>query len=543
MVSPDDICNAVRPATLRLSEDSKTRALLDYNDRAMGSHLLKVVTLAAFFLSRGAWAEPLLEATPVPTRGYGPLLGWEPLKTRIEIPLSVVGRLEGTGDYPVDFDRKTGHHTVLDGGLSGNLQFRLGLTLDARNLLAPFGIRVEYEHDLVTGVIAGKPELAGDGLPNAGGLDHQLRKARGRVSLGSILHLAAGVATMHWGMGLIENDGAHGWRPGSARFTDPRGGDRTARVSLATGPLTRVGLYGALGYDWIRGDDLLLEGDRARRVFGTITVGHGASSTAGIHGVWRRQTAADGDVTEAATVDLYGGVSVAVTELLRLGLELEGALVFGVARSDAGAERDVLQVGFALRASVEQNGRVGAVLDFLYASGDDSSNDDQLRAFKPDPNFELGILLYRHLLAAHTGRATARDPGLLVRPPEDLKRFPSRGAAENTVAIFPRVWWRATAFLEVYGGPLFAFTAAALADPKMSRLSGGVPRNGFDAAPGRFLGAELDVGTRLEAVVGGTQCALAAELGVVLPGGAFETRDGVGMDAVLGGRLIASYVF
>ena len=507
----------------------------------MGSRLLRAVALAApvLLLPRAVGADPLFTVAPVPADGHGPLLAWEPFETRVEIPLSVVGRLEGTGDYPVDFDRTTGHHTVLDGGPAGNLQLRLGLTLDARRLLAPFTLRAEYEHDLVTGVLAGRPELAGDGLPNAEGLSQELRKACGAVSLGSLLHLAGGITTTHWGMGLLENDGAH--RP--ARLADPRGGDRVARVSLASGPITRAGLYAALGYDWVLGDDLLLVGDEARRFFGTFVVGRGRWATAGFHGVWRRQAAAEGDVTETATVDLYGHASVALTELLRLGLELEGALVFGEARSDVRSGRDVLLVGFALRASVEHDGRVGAVLDFLYTSGDDSPDDDHQRMFKPDPNFELGILLFRHVLASHTGRATARTPGLLVRPPEDLKRFPSRGSAENTLAIFPRLWWAATTFLEVYGGPLFAFTAAPLADPDQSRLAGGVARNGFDASPGRYLGTELDVGVCYEGNLSGTRFTLAVEGAALLPGSAFQDRDGVAMDALVGARLIATYLF
>lgn len=493
---------------------------------------------------------PPLGAEPEPDPDSQPLLRYEPGGMLIEAPFAVTGRLEGANAFPVELDRN-GRRTLLEADPGGNVQARVGLSINTRRALIPFNLGAVYEHDLITGPIGGESDLAGDGLPNSEGLAHQLRKAYGRVSLGYYLHLTGGLMTSHWGMGLLANDGGHGWTPGSARFTDPRGGDRVIRVALATGPVTRLRLFAALGYDWIpegQDDVTVVDGDSARQLIAAFALGRDLPHTIGLYGVWRRQEAADGDLTEVGVVDLHARTSLPVTERLQVGLEVEAAFIFGdtgLASSPELPEKNVLQIGVAARASMAYRSRVGVVLDFLYASGDGNLDDGQQNAFKPDPNFELGLLLYRHVLAGVTGRVpyTAADPNLVGKPAEDLDRFPTRGSASNTIALFPRMWWRPAQRLELYTGPLFAFTAADLIDPLNTRLAGGAPRNAFDAAPGRFLGAELDAGVRFEMPLAGTVLGLGAEGGVFVPGGAFAARDGVKMNAVPGGRLFAGYRF
>ena len=478
---------------------------------------------------------------------YSPIVRYEPRKMLIEAPLSMRARLEGIGDYPVDLQR-AGQRTTLHTGAFGNVQARVALKINTRRALIPFNLGAEYEHDLVTGPMGGKPEIEGDGLPNSEGLEHQLRKAYGRVSLGYYLHLMGGLMTSQWGMGLLSNDGAHTWEPGSAAFTDPRGGDRVVRVALSTGPLTRLGLFAAVGYDWIYADDVTLEDDDARQLITAFAIGRDRPHTLGVYVVWRTQEAPDGDTTDVTVVDLHGRTSFAPTPRLKLALEIESALVFGESGLGSSPEypnKDVLQLGVALRASLGYREKVGGVIDFLYASGDENFDDDTQNAFKPDPNYEIGLLLYRHVMAGQTGRApfNASDPNLVGTPNEDLDRFPTRASASNTIAFFPRVWWRPTVGVELYGGPLFTFTAVALADPLNIRLAGGVPRNSFNASPGRYLGTELDVGARFQALVAGTLLTLGAEGGALFPGSAFEGEDGQGMDAVLGGRVMVGYQF
>ena len=188
---------------------------------------------------------------------YTPLVNLHFGGMRLQLPFSVRGRVEGAGSYPVSVDHTTAEETALEPGLSGNLQIRAGLTFDTRHRLAPLNLGLEYEHDLVTGPVGG-PDLEGEGLPNSGDLEHQIRKGYGRISFMRLLHIVGGVMTSHWGLGLIANDGSHGWAPGSALFADPRGGDRVVRTAVTTGALTGLGIVVALGYDWVVWDDVTL---------------------------------------------------------------------------------------------------------------------------------------------------------------------------------------------------------------------------------------------------------------------------------------------
>jgi hypothetical protein len=503
-------------------------------------------------------APALVQAEPTPVRGrpapawvlagqqqaYRPPLSLELAGTRLLVPLSVATRLEGAGGVPVD-----AQGSRLTTGAATNLQARVGLSFNTRRALIPFNFGAEYEHDVLTGPASGGPELAGAGLPGAGDLEHQLRKASGRVSLGYYVHLIGGLTTSHWGLGLLANDGAHGWEPGSARFSDPRGGDRTARLALASGPVTHLRIFAAFSHDWIQDDDTTLDGDRARQYLGALTIGRDLPTTLGFYAARRQlNNTRNGATLDIWALDLYGKTSQALWGgAARLTVEAEAALIIGETTLSSTVERptqDVLQLGAALRARLEL-GRWAAVLDLLYASGDANFDDGQQNAFKTDPNYELGLLMHRHVLAGMTGRAvsTASDPTLTGYPTRGIERFPTRGAHSNTVVIFPRALWRPLAGLEIYGGPLFAFCATALADPFNTKRAGGAPRNALNGAPGRFMGAELDAGVRLRALLGGTELTSGLEAGVLFPGAALARADGAIPDPVVGGRLTVDFRF
>jgi hypothetical protein len=523
--------------------------------------MLAAVWPALLWLQPMAWAapeQPKTEQTATKTQTARVVVGesqeYEPLAKLtyrgmlFELPASVAARLEGLGSYPVDLDRTTGENTSLETGAAGNFQARVGLKFNSVRALIPFNIAAEYEHDVITGPVGGEPEIAGEGYPNSEALEHQLRKGYGRVSLGYFLHLSGGLMMSHWGLGLMSNDGAHGWAPGSAAFADPRGGDRVLRVVLASGPVTRLGLFGAVGYDWVQGDDVMLEDDKARQLIGAFAIGRGLPTTIGFYAVWRTQEARDGDITEVAAMDFHARTSHALTERLRLTAEMEAALIVGktdLASSPDFPQKDVLQLGVAVRASLEYAGRLGGVLDFLYASGDSNFDDGSQNGYKPDPNYEMGLMLYRHVLAGQTGRAahTAADPNLSGVPNEDLDRFATRGSPTNTVAFFPRAWWRPLVGLEVYGGPLFAFTASDNADPLNTKLAGGMPRNALDGEPGRYLGTELDIGARFQTLAWGTLLMVGVEGGMLIPGSALQRQGGKEMGSVLGGRFLLGYNF
>ena len=181
----------------------------------------------------------------------------------------------------------------------------------------------------------------------------------------------------------------------------------------------------------------------------------------------------------------------------------------------------------------------------IYASGDQNFDDGSQNGFKVDPNYELGLLLFRHVIASHTGRApiTASDLNLVGRPNEDLERFPSRGSVTNTIAIFPKAWARLTDGLEVYGGPLVAWGEVPLADPRNTRFNGGYPINLLGGQGGTYLGTELDLGLRFLMDLGGVaRFNIGFEGAVFLPGNAFKS-SGESMAQMYGGRLMAQTKF
>jgi hypothetical protein len=447
------------------------------------------------------------------------------------------GRLESASAFPLDSDGNE-----LSPDLVLNTIVRLGLRFDSLMDWKPVRLLVEYEHDLFSGPVYGGPGEAPEAvyLPYSGGYDEQtLRKAFARLSVGPYVTVGGGFTTSHWGLGLLANDGAHRFRPGSASFVDPRGGDVVARALLATGPHTDAGLTVFAAYDDVFTDDVLYPGDEAWQVVGGASVGAEKPWGAGVYGVYREQTARDGDATKVGVIDVFGRYRHALDPTSFIEVAAEGAVVFGTTTlgpSPDHPEHEVLQLGGTLHFAADF-GIAGAVLDLTYASGDRNYDDGAQNAFRADINHEQGLLLYRWVLAAQTARAavTAANPDLVGLPSEDLDRIPTRGNVTNTIAIFPRGWVRPVDGLEIYGGPLIAFSEVGFADPLHTRLAGGSVRNPFDREPGGYLGTEFDLGARFRVLVYGVELEVGAEGGVLLPGTAFEGAD---TDPVWGGRAM-----
>ena len=95
--------------------------------------------------------------------------------------------------------------------------------------------------------------------------------------------------------------------------------------------------------------------------------------------------------------------------------------------------------------------------------------------------------------------------------------------------------------VEVYGGPLFAFSAQPLIDPFSTKLQGGSIRNALNAEPGDYLGTEIDFGFRLRKLLGTTELTAGAEVGYLLPGSAFKSGTGQDQANVFGARAILEY--
>jgi hypothetical protein len=364
-----------------------------------------------------------------------------------------------------------------------------------------------------------------------------------QMDLGPLVHFTGGFMVSHWGMGLLANDGAHKWEPGSASFVDPRGGDRVLRGTMAIGPFFDNGLVFVGGADKVEDDDALFEEDEAKQVVASVMYGvKGGPLKVGAYLASRRQqNSVDGDTTVVNVFDLTASFRQETTEAVYT-FEGEIAVIKGettLAPSVDFPVHELSQMGLALRASADF-GQFGGVLDMLLATGDDNFEDGVQAGFKVDNNYPLGLILHRFVLGAQSGRGTftASNPELTGRPAEDLDRFPSQGAVTNTLAFFPRGWWRPMEKLEIYGGPLLAFTESGLVDPFNTKIGGGTPRNALNGEPGRMLGAEFDIGVRYRRNIGGLEMTLGMEAGVLFPGDALLDAAGELMGEVYAGRAI-----
>ena len=485
--------------------------------------------------------------TPPPARAlfgsqqkYTPPLHIEPWGIKAQASFLLGVHVDRTTAFPVDRDL----HSFDPGGILTPV-VRANLAVDTSVVRNTILLHAEYEHDILTGYAQAAAPIAGSEMPGSQPIDQQLRKAYLRVSIGPNLHFGGGFMMNHFGLGLLANDGVQSsWTPGSARFADSRGGDRVLRGFLATGPLTDAGLTASFAVDKVQGDDVLLNGDEAWQLVGTMSVGAGKPWGAGIFVVQRQQDNAGGTRTNATVVDLtarYAGVLPWVS----YSLEGEAAFVNGETTLGPTTEHPrhkVRQAAAAARFSVRRS-YVGGVVDFLYASGDGNADDGSTTAFKADPNYEMGLLLFKQVIAAQTGRGavTAANPDLVGVPAPGLERVPTRGSVTNTVSLFPRIYVRPTAGVEAYGGPLFAWAATPLLDPLNTRLGGGVPHNALDGKGGNFMGVELDVGARYRMLLWGTELTVGFEGGVLLPGDAFNDAQGNAMGPVGGLRVLAGY--
>ena len=464
-------------------------------------------------------------------------------RTRLTLGLKLYGALDGTAEQldPVPVD--TAETTFSTGPLLWS-QLKVGgemkLVLHAG---LPLIITAGAEGYGFTGQLAGGPNLEGVELPASEAEVLFMRKAYATMSVGPFLTLGGGLMGFQWGLGLLANSGDVGWEPGSARFSNPTLGDTNLRLMAATGPhLEDVGLTIFVFRDQVYEDAGLRPRDEATQWGGGFRFAHKELLHGGMFIVQRHQEADSGASLDVKAIDLTGGVTVAEGEGWSLKTEVEAAFVTGetdLAPSFDHRTHDVRQIGAAWRTSLSA-GSVGGVLDVIYASGDQNLSDGEQNGFKADRNFEEGLLLYRHLLAAQTGygATTASDPLLIGVPPEDLDRFPSGGSLTNTVAFFPRAWWRPLKQLELYGGPLFAFSEVPLVDPLNTNFGGGEARNALNGAPGSFLGTELDVGVRGQVSWSPLKLSAGLERGLLLPGTAFDDDNGEAMAPLFGSRAM-----
>lgn len=464
------------------------------------------------------------------------LLDGDDLALGVEVGAEARTLTRWATDIPVDARR-----TELRTPLAVELRVRLNASADGRYTLGdlPITVLAEVEGDVYSGWVRRSVSPEGQALPAAAGPRDTLRTGNLRVSLAPWFHVSYGRTVSHWGLGLLANDGRDPEAPGVPGVG--KRGDRVLRGSVATGPYGPMGLRGAVFLDSDVHDDTTVAGDVTEQFGAAVLLGREGETWGGLYTARRRQEGAGGGELFVTVYDATGGATLELdTGRLAIGGEL--AIASGTTTLGATTDRpelDVLQLGGVVRASYDA-GVAGVGFDGLYASGDPNPDDGSQNALRADSNLHMGLVLYPLVIAGMSGRAvaTAGDPDLVGVPARDLSRVPTRGGVTNSRVLSPRVFTRPAEGLELYAAALFAWTDAAVFDPRNARLAGGLPRNALDRTPGSYWGTELDVGAVGTLIAGGLELGLRVEAGVLLPGSALR---GLGTQSVVQTSLTGEF--
>lgn len=396
---------------------------------------------------------------------------------------------------------------------------------------------------------------AGAQWRNRGVLDHFfLRESVIQVPIG-IGVVRAGRMPVHWGLGMIVNDG----QTEDAWFSDARGGDIVNGLVVDVQPLFpftqgRLGqaVHLTLGADLIERDELAVRdrGDLAWRVSGSLTWQE-PTLTAGFHMHVRDATREGGDRVTHIVFDVAGDWHARLTSDLALRLAGELAVITGTSRTTPPtgtmAESELRQLGGALRAELEDaahNLEYGLQLGF--ASGDDEPFDGTDSELRFDPSFKVGMILFEEVLA----RSSARRWDVLVAdrqttwPTQRPGVLPTDGSIANAIYIAPRV--RLTlceGCFRAEAGGVVAFAAEPLIDPGAKAApDGGEDKNAWGGASDTGpLGYEVNAAAAfafdLEDAV---RFSVGTQYGVFLPGQALETAvDDASVGTIHKWRILA----
>jgi hypothetical protein len=456
--------------------------------------------------------------------------------------LAASARISYQGATSFQLDDKSGPTTIAP------LMTRVRVTPEIH--LKGFGLIGEA--DTATGAIVGTPSktLVGDRVPYPGISALDLRKLylEYKWSSGAF---RVGLQTQSWGLGILANDGSKD--PEAGDFGQQQFGNTTYRALLAVRPLFNLGggfraFETALAADLINRDNLseFAKGDRAFQGVLALRFNKDADNNFGIYGVYRNQrninVADGGKATDVVVVDAAGKWEFFKrrNRLLKVGFEaltIQGTTT--QARNENAALLRVQQYGAAAKVSYKLH-RLTLLADWGFASGDQNPADDRVENFRFDRDFKVGLVLFDHVLAYQTARASVRasDPNLVGIAPEGADLIGTAGSITGVWYLFPRVKYGLFDWLDVYGGPLFAFSTARLTDPFNTRLGGGTSLNALGGRPGMYMGTEVDLGVQAryrpipELLITAT-----GEGGLFLPGDAYTLPTGGVMGPVGFGRL------
>lgn len=404
--------------------------------------------------------------------------------------------------------------------------------------------RLAVEFDAVDGAALGVPgpTIVSARVPVPRADAAQLREAylEYRWSTGAI---RLGQQTSQFGLGILSQSGAKDSEAGD--FGHARFGSLAWRALAVARPFFSWG--GAWrAVEPIAAADLVVrdstanfyEGDRAFQGIIGVRFNADADRILALTAIYRRQRAEDAPGGERAT-DVFVVDLSAKWAFKRLTLGFELAMIAGTTTQGRTVESPLMQVrqfGALGKVAWKLRRSTTLLVDLGYASGDADPYDDQITNFRFDRDTHAGLILFEQVLGYQTARSALRlaDPQLVGVPPEGLNVLPTGGAITAAAYLFPRLNQSLTQWLDLYGGPLIAFSTGKLADPYNSRIAGGGSlRNYLLGKPGDYLGTELDLGMQAKFNLSqDLKMETTLEGGAFFPGNAFNRPAGGRMDPV-----------
>jgi hypothetical protein len=437
-----------------------------------------------------------------------------------------------------------------DGTMLGQ-DFVLDSRLRAGLAIGKGGFRGVLEGDLFDGQLAGDTwDIPGEAdardrqrMGVTTGRDFDLRKAFVKARLGPV-GMQAGVATSHWGLGLLANDGNRDPIFGRNDF-----GDRVIRVQVGSRPFGggKVPLTLSLAGDRVLEDEFAHwtpfneedKGAKAWQGIGAVLWQPEDGATIGFYGVHRRQTESDDErQTIITALDAYSDWT---TELDGWSLRLagEGATLLGrSSRSVNYNYQDHLRVrSGGLTGLVELDPKdlpLRGIFRAGWASGDGNGDNDVVNDFAYDRDFDAGMVAHDELGGAID--AAAYDQ--IGRPehsggaPEGADAIVREGAFIHAIFLQPVVAVDATEWLEVRAGATLHWSTSPIAHPFTTTRNGGVPANYLGTqTEGYAMGPELNWALEVgDVVVGPERAGLKPAL--VLQGGHLLASENLGGETV-----------
>jgi len=444
-------------------------------------------------------------------------------------------------------------------GTRDGLKWYIDHRLRIRPQLQPVkNLKIVGEFDALTGQIVGDTTMIGAGVllqprsANRGYKQADFRQAylewKSPIGLWRV-----GQMTSTWGLGMLANGGDDR----KSKFYDSRFGDLVDRIMFATKPAAMFtdakwaqNLYLALGFDSVYRDENanVRDGDRAYEGLAALFY-ETKKDYLGLYVAYRNQKYDNGDKLKVTAIDLYGhkffdfGWS-------DLKIAFEGTALIGTTNHAvflrSPDEVSITAFGFIQRTTWNiKKARLATQLELGFASGDKDPSDGTVRSFSFDPDYQVGMILFPEVMARMSARASDRvaDPNLVQTAPKGYDMAATNGSITNAFYIAPSVTWRAWKGLSMTALVLVATAPAPIYNPYSTATNGGFPLS-YRGSSGRFLGTEIDYGVTWKLPLSKyLNVAIGGDLGMLVPGSAFETANGAKLGNVYKARARFDLIF